>query len=370
MLAIPRFFSPKLILPNFIGSDVFKHRRCCLIQLAGIFVHHFSTSETEVQKFIKKHEKSVSFSFCSRVDNNSSAKIEYLDSEQSGPLVLFIHGLMSEFQSFGDPFMGLSKKGVRVVAPNLPGYGKSLVKPARSFNHSPDEIANVLKSFLECINISRVDMVLAHSIGMFSAANLVAENPQSFRSMALMCPTGLKREAWVYIKPYWLIKAGAYCLRKSLLRFIALPFLRWGHGRAKANVSNSVIESDIHSIGNIDFQKASKCIDRIAENKTPVLLAFGMRDPFIESYSFYDLVGHWGLTKEDILFYNDKGILENQESCITSHQHQDYKICLGFSHGSHSILHKYQDLLLESMLDILKYVNEQDSVSKDTCHKQ
>ncbi|XP_022241803.1 uncharacterized protein LOC106459582 isoform X2 [Limulus polyphemus] len=288
MFAIPRFYSQKLFLPNFILSDAFKHRKCSLIKLAGIFIHHFSTSETEVQKYLKKHEKSVSFSLCSRVDNNASATIQYLDSEQSGPLVLFIHGLMSEFQSFGDPFMSLSKKGVRVVAPNLPGYGKSWIKPAQSFNHSPDEIASVLKSFLECINISRVDMVLAHSVGMFSAVNLVAENPQSFRSMALICPAGLKREAWVYIKPYWLVKAGAYCLHNSLLRLMALPFLRWGHRRAKADVSDSVIESDIHTIGNIDFQKVS-----IGCECTSVSSIIGVFPAFLFGSYLSDVIMMW-----------------------------------------------------------------------------
>ncbi|XP_022249859.1 uncharacterized protein LOC111087461 [Limulus polyphemus] len=321
-----------------------------------------SEAEKDILKFLRKHQSFTTFS----LGSNSAASIQYVDTNQPGPAVLLITGIKSEFYDFGGLIQALSRKGLRVLAPNLPGFGRSFIRPSSYFRHSPEEVANVLRRFLVSINVPRVDLMLAHSAGIFPALTLISDNPQFFRSMVLMCPPGLR--PWRGIKPLWLFRGGSYCFSKPILKLAVLPLFRWIHKRVKMECSDDTVKVNVHTIGNIDFLKASKCADDIVANNTPVLLAFSTNDPYIEKAVVYRTACRWGLRKEDFWCYDDDGILITEGKNPLSGNHQNYIVGLSFSRGRHSIFLKYQDILVEAMMNMLNYVTIQD-VSRESPEK-
>ncbi|XP_076304288.1 uncharacterized protein LOC143222141 isoform X2 [Tachypleus tridentatus] len=236
----------KVIYSLSAVSEVFN--LCYRIASIHIVFRLLST-ETDVLKYLRKHQSFTTFS----LGSNSSASIQYVDTNQPGPAVLLITGVKSEFYDFGRLIQALSRKGLRVLAPNLPGFGRSFIHPSTHFRHSTEEVANVLRTFLGSINVPRVDLTLAHSAGLFPALTLISDNPQFFRSMVLMCPPGLR--PFRVIKPFWLFRGGSYCFSKPILELAVLPLFRWMHKRIKMECSDHTVKVNIQSIGNIDFKK-------------------------------------------------------------------------------------------------------------------
>jgi pimeloyl-ACP methyl ester carboxylesterase len=85
---------------------------------------------------------------------------KYKDS--AGPLLLFIHGLGCNKESFDDAFVDPFFGGFQLLAPDLIGYGDSS-KP-QDFSYVMEDQAEVLGMVLEDFSFGRIHVV-AHSMG-------------------------------------------------------------------------------------------------------------------------------------------------------------------------------------------------------------
>jgi len=103
----------------------------------------------------------------------------------SGPDLLFLHGLWG--LRADDALLQALAKTHRVVAPHLPGLGKS---------SGDEEIVDLwgllyyLLDLLDALNV-RDATVVAHSLGALIAPELVAMQPDRFRRLVLIAPFGL-----------------------------------------------------------------------------------------------------------------------------------------------------------------------------------
>ncbi|XP_076350688.1 uncharacterized protein LOC143247100 isoform X2 [Tachypleus tridentatus] len=193
---------------------------------------------------------------------------------------------------------------------------------------------------------------------MYPALKLASDNTNVFRSVALVCPPGMK--PWRTVRPFWLFRGGSYCFSKPLLSSVMMIFFRWMHERFGMDCSDDMVKINIHTIGNIDFQKASECVDCIVANNTPVMLAFSTKDGYIENSAFYKTIGRWGLKKEDLWCYDDDGKLKAQGKNHLFVDYQKYAAGLCFARGGHSILIKYEDILVGSIMDMLHHVTNRN----------
>jgi len=81
-------------------------------------------------------------------------QIAYLDPNPSGsPLVLLIHGLGADGSSWTYQLAPMVSSGMRPIAPDLPGFGRSKKLGGR---WKVREAAEILKEFIDILQISRI----------------------------------------------------------------------------------------------------------------------------------------------------------------------------------------------------------------------
>ena len=149
-------------------------------------------------------------------------KLRYLDVGEGDPVVL-IHGFGSAIEAWA-PVLPALKAGHRVVALDLPGFGKS-DKTARDY--SPQALAMTVFRLMKKLGIEKADIV-AHSWGSSIALALARARPMHVGRLVLV-------GAWVFEEqqpPYskWAKVPGvgelifAWTYKELIARRIALGF--------------------------------------------------------------------------------------------------------------------------------------------------
>ncbi len=88
------------------------------------------------------------------VDVNGT-DIFYREAGDRGrPSVLLLHGFPSSSHMFRDLIPELAEQ-YHVIAPDLPGFGQSAMKPRDAFSYTFDNIADVIDRFTEVVGLSR-----------------------------------------------------------------------------------------------------------------------------------------------------------------------------------------------------------------------
>lgn len=107
------------------------------------------------------------------------------DSPSSGetPTVLAIHGLTGHGKRWG-PLAGYLP-GVRIVAPDLIGHGRSPWRPPWSIEHQVRALSQVLD---EHVPTDRQVVVVGHSFGGALALHLANRRPEAVRGIVLLDP--------------------------------------------------------------------------------------------------------------------------------------------------------------------------------------
>ena len=104
------------------------------------------------------------------------------DSGGSGPAVVLIHGLGGDSNSFAPLMEALD--GYRVLRPDLPGAGRSALRPGRP---GLNGFAAAIRDTLRLAGIERAHFA-GHSMGTLICQYLAAESPGIVLSLALFGP--------------------------------------------------------------------------------------------------------------------------------------------------------------------------------------
>lgn len=107
-----------------------------------------------------------------------------------GPVVLLLHGLASDSDTWDRALPPLAAHGLRVIALDLLGHGRS-DKPAGSYL-LPDFAAS-LESFLDALDIERATLC-GHSLGGAIAVHYGYHHPERVAALVLVSAGGLGRE--------------------------------------------------------------------------------------------------------------------------------------------------------------------------------
>lgn len=115
--------------------------------------------------------------------------VHYLEAGQ-GPVLILIHGLGSSASVWRDD-IDLLAASYRVIALDLPGYGKSDRPKA---DYSVEYQAGAVKEFIEALGVDKVTLA-GNSLGGWIAALVALDSPDKVSRLVLVDSAGLRREA-------------------------------------------------------------------------------------------------------------------------------------------------------------------------------
>lgn len=119
--------------------------------------------------------------------------VAYLDVG-SGPVVVLLHGLGEHAGYWSENVAALVGGGVRVIAPDLPGFGRS-AKPHRDAVPRAYEIpwqAAVVRALVDRIAPGERPLLVGHSMGGQIALRYAIAWPDRVRGLVLLAPAGIE----------------------------------------------------------------------------------------------------------------------------------------------------------------------------------
>ncbi len=119
----------------------------------------------------------------------NEVNICYYDSRMNGPALVLIHGLGTHIGYWRENIPGLTQAGVRVIALDLPGYGKS-DKPDTA-SYSLRYYAQTIIGLLKHLNISKATFV-GLSMGGQIALTVALNHPDMVEKLVLLSPAGIE----------------------------------------------------------------------------------------------------------------------------------------------------------------------------------
>lgn len=142
------------------------------------------------------------------------------------PALLLLHGFPSSSHMFRD-LMPLLADRFHLVAPDLPGFGLSEIKPRASFTYSFDALARVIGRFTEVIGLARYALYI-FDYGAPTGLRIAMEHPE--RVTAIISQNGNAYEdglsaGWDPIQRYWRDPTDAN--RNALRELLTPASVRW-----------------------------------------------------------------------------------------------------------------------------------------------
>ncbi len=119
-------------------------------------------------------------------------RVAYVELNRGGPrgTLVFVHGLGSYLKFWWFQLDAFAADGWRVVALDLPGYGKS-EKPA-SFPYTMEAMADAVRELVRALGVSR-PVFVGHSMGGQTALSYAIRFPGEVRALVLTSPAGFER---------------------------------------------------------------------------------------------------------------------------------------------------------------------------------
>lgn len=141
----------------------------------------------------------------------------------AGPVLVLVHGLgvSSDYWFRNGP--ALAARGFRVLAPDLPGFGRS---PRAAAGSSPAEQAHALALWSAALALPPA-VYVGHSLSCQTVLELAVSSPEQVRALVLASPTGaqvrfpLLRQLWGFVRDIPREPAG-------LIPVVGLAYLRAG----------------------------------------------------------------------------------------------------------------------------------------------
>jgi pimeloyl-ACP methyl ester carboxylesterase len=146
--------------------------------------------------------------------------------DPSAPHLLLLHGFPSSGHMFRD-LIPLLADAYHVVAPDLPGFGRSAMPPRESFRYTFENLADVMARFTEVVGLERFAMYI-FDYGSPVGLRLALKHPE--RVFAIISQNGNAYEeglssGWDPIRAYW--QAPTQANRDALRPFLSPETTYW-----------------------------------------------------------------------------------------------------------------------------------------------
>lgn len=197
-----------------------------------------------------------------------------------GPTIVLLHGLFADKEQWHKLACLLEDSGYSVIAPDLPGYGKSVGFPLPDYRL--ENQVKLLRQFLDALNIRRYH-VAGSSMGGTIAAMISRQYPRDVRSLAFIgSPQGiiewspeLQGAISEGINPFIPIDVAQFDLEMSLL-FVTPPVVPI---EAKEAAVNEYVTRNRHyqQVWDIDNLYTTQ-LTKGRWNGKPTLVIWGQKD--------------------------------------------------------------------------------------------
>jgi pimeloyl-ACP methyl ester carboxylesterase len=143
-------------------------------------------------------------------------EIAYREAGRLGaPVILLLHGFPSASHMFRN-LISLLAERFRIVAPDMPGFGQSSMPLAGTFAYTFDNLAAVMRKFVDAIRLDRFAMYV-FDYGAPVGFRLAVASPE--RITAIISQNGNAYEeglskGWDSLREYWRVPTDSY--RESL----------------------------------------------------------------------------------------------------------------------------------------------------------
>ena len=215
----------------------------------------------------------------------------------NAPKLLLLHGFPSSGHMFRDLIPRLSDR-FHLVAPDLPGFGKSDMPSRGQFKYTFDNVADVIDRFTRKIGFDRF-AVYVFDYGAPTGFRLAVKHPEKITAIISQNGNAYEEglsEAWNPIRAYW--QDASAVNREALREFLKPEATYWQYTHGVADTSK--ISPDGYSLDN--FYLARPCADDVQldlfgdyktnvalyptfqkyfrTHKPPFLAVWGRHDPF------------------------------------------------------------------------------------------
>jgi pimeloyl-ACP methyl ester carboxylesterase len=156
---------------------------------------------------------------------------------KDAPTLLLLHGFPSAGHMFRDLIPRLSNE-LRLIAPDLPGFGQSDMPERGKFNYTFDNIARVIDRFTEVIGLGRF-AIYVFDYGAPTGFRLAVRHPE--RITAIISQNGNAyleglSDGWNPIRAYW--QDASEANRAALRAFLAPETTFWQYTHGVADTSS------------------------------------------------------------------------------------------------------------------------------------
>ena len=142
---------------------------------------------------------------------------------KSAPVLLLLHGFPSSSHQYRNLIPLLSTR-YRVIAPDLPGYGFTIIPPEREYKYTFANLATTIGAFLDVLSVEKF-AVYIFDYGAPTAFRLALSRPHAITAIITQngnaYEEGLGADFWAPIKKYW---ASGDVKDRETIRAAALNF--------------------------------------------------------------------------------------------------------------------------------------------------
>lgn len=182
------------------------------------------------------------------------------------PTVLLLHGFGASSYMFRDLMPKLAEK-YHVIAPDLPGFGQTTVKPGVKFNYNFDNLTSVIDEFTVAKKLERYALYV-FDYGAPVGWRLAVKNPDKITAIVSQNGNGYEEglsEGWADMRKAWANPTAEN--REALRKFNTAEMLKWQYTEGVQDTSVIAPET---------YQLAHAAIERIGvEVQMDLLLDYG-----------------------------------------------------------------------------------------------
>ncbi len=212
------------------------------------------------------------------------------------PVILLLHGFPSSSHMYRDLIPLLATR-YRVIAPDLPGFGFTVVPPERQYVYRFDDLAHTMGAFVQALGLARYALYV-FDYGAPVGLRLAARHPE--RVTALVSQNGNAyleglSDAWSPMRAYWAEPNAEN--RAALRAMLTLETTRWQytHGADASKVAPESYTLDATLMSRPENQEIQLDLFRdyasnlalypvfqqfFRDARPPTLVIWGRNDPF------------------------------------------------------------------------------------------
>jgi pimeloyl-ACP methyl ester carboxylesterase len=239
-------------------------------------------------------------------------EVAYVELNPEGPRTLvFIHGLGSYLKFWRYQLDAFAAQGYRVIAVDLPGYGKS-DKPA-SFPYTMEAMADAVRELVHTLGVER-PVLVGHSMGGQTALSYAIRYPEEPAALVLTSPAGFEKFSWK--EKAWFKRVLSTVLIKSAPEYAIWGSVRQSNFARWRPELEWLIEERVRVVSSPDFDAYAyanvRTVDGLAHDdfvrdslghiQAPTIIVFGEDDRLIPNPFMH------GGRPRDIMEYGHAGI--------------------------------------------------------------